>query len=240
MIYKAIKTFLWKAYILKNTVLKRRVFTELKNIAKTLEEDIFAKLREDAFSEAFIEITATGLNISPGNYFISTSKDVAAFFRDLGISTIELDCYLESNQIMDILKDICAMKPSSLPADGYNAYCAITAFSADSKHLSIRYHYCELDYSKAIRGFKEKSGFKDHRVFFQRAPLYAIIAGIAVMLQGVLYSYLPIRLSLALSIALGMATGIIVFIIMQTIGSLEYDKEYLERRLKIFYKDKSV
>jgi len=30
----------------------------------------------------------------------------------------------------------------------------------------------------------------------------------------------------------GIGAGIIVFIAMQVLGSLEYDKEYLEKRLK--------
>ena len=49
---------------------------------------------------------------------------------------------------------------------------------------------------------------------------------------GLIYPYLPRQLSIALSIMIGVGTGILVFLGLQILGSLEYDKEYLEKRLK--------
>ncbi|MBI5048577.1 MAG: hypothetical protein HZB54_06495 [Deltaproteobacteria bacterium] len=240
MIYKAIQTLFWKAYLLKDAVFKKRLYTELKNITKSLEEDIFTKLQTKGIAEASIEITGTALNINQDTrekrgveYSIPASQNVIEFFKALDISKIEMDVILESNHIMDIFRDIYAMrKETSILTDGYKAYCAITNFFPDSGLLSIKYNYCELDYSKAVRGIKEKGRLKDHRVFFQKALPYSITVGLVVMMLGLAYPYIPRQLSIALSILIGLGAGIVTFLIFQVLGSLEYDKEYLEKRLK--------
>ncbi|MBI5327963.1 MAG: hypothetical protein HZB80_06710 [Deltaproteobacteria bacterium] len=240
MISNAIKKLLWKACLLKDALFKQRLYAELNGIATSLEGDIFIKLQADGIREASVEITETALKIHQGavkrplaEYSIPASKEAIGFFKGLGISKIEMDAILESNQIMDILRDIYAMrKETSILTDGYKAYCAVTRFFPDSALLSIKYSYCELDYSKAVRGIKEKSRFRDHRVFFRKAPRYGITTGLAVIMLGLLYPCLPKQLSIALSILAGIAAGLITFIALQTMGSLEYDKEYLEKRLQ--------
>jgi len=233
MISNGVKKLLWKVCLLKDAVLKKRLYTELKNIANSLEQDIFPKLVEKEIMQASVEITESGLRVNPLAITISISPDVTTFFQELGISEIEMDSILESNQIMDIFRDVYALKTTSpLLIDGYKAYCAITKFSPDSKCLSIRYLYCELDYSKAIRGIKERSRVKDHRIFFQKAPFYGAVSGFLAIAMGILYPYLPAWLHILLSIVIGIAIGIIVFFVFQVLGSLEYDKEYLEKRLK--------
>ncbi len=232
MISKRVRTLLWKLYLLKDAILKKKVYTELSNLAKILEEDVFRRLLEKGALEVSIDVTGPGLKISPSDSFIPVSEDAAGFFKNLGVSRIEADTCLESNQMMDILKDIYAMKHSSIAAEGYNAYCAITRFFPETGLLSIKYHYCELDYSKAVRGIKEASGYRDHRVFFEKAARFGILTGIAVVAAGLTFPYLPRQLSVILSIMAGIWAGIIVFIAMQVLGSLEYDKEYLEKRLK--------
>lgn len=233
MISHSVQKLLWKAYLLKDAILKKRLFTELRNIANSLEQDIFPKLIEKEVMQASVEITESGLKINPLGIALSTSQEVAEFFQGLGISGIEMDSILESNQIMDIFRDVYALKTTApLLIDGYRAYCAITKFSPDSKCLSIRYLYCELDYSKAIRNLKEKGSTKDHRIFFQKAPSYGVASGFLVMAIGLVYPYLPTWLYIVLSILIGSVVGIIVFLVFQILGSLEYDKEYLEKRLK--------
>lgn len=241
MLYTAVKMLLWKGYLLKDALFKKRVYTELKNIAKSLEEEIFTKLRENGVAEASLEITESGLKIHRHiqaergleyEHVIPISPEAREFFKGLGISRMELDAILESNQIMDILRDVYALKHSSLLMDGYEAYCAITKFFPDSGLLSIKYHYCEMDYSKAVRGIKQGSKVKDHRVFFQKAPRYGIAVGLAVTALGLILPHLPGQLSIALSLMIGIAAGLITFIFFQVLGSLEYDKEYLEKRLK--------
>ena len=233
MISNGVKKLLWKVCLLKDAVLKKRLYTELKNIANSLEQDIFPKLVEKEIMQASVEITESGLRVNPLAITISISPDVTTFFQELGISEIEMDSILESNQIMDIFRDVYALKTTSpLLIDGYKAYCAITKFSPDSKRLSIRYLYCELDYSKTIRNLKEKGSTKDHRIFFQKGPSYGVTSGFLAMAIGLVYPYLPTWLYIVLSILIGSAVGIIVFLVFQILGSLEYDKEYLEKRLK--------
>ncbi len=233
MIFKGIKTLLWKAYLLKNTIFKKKVYTELKNITQSLEKDVFAQLQESGFPEAFAEITEAGLKIMPNYYFLPISGEMAAFFKNLGITGMKMDTLLESNQLLDILKDMDAMKKNNhLLTDGYEAYCAITRFLPELGLLSVKYHYCELNYSKTIRDIKEKSGAKGHRIFFRKAQRYSIVTALLIMTLGLIYPYLPRQVSITLSILIGMAAGIMVFIALETIGSLEYDKEYLEKRLK--------
>src|SRR3972149_2725636 len=152
MISKRIRTLLWKVYLLKDAILKKKVYTELSNLAKTLEEDVFRRLLEKGALEVSIDVTGPGLKISPSDSFIPVSEDAAGFFKNLGVSRIEADTCLESNQMMDILKDIYAMKLSDIAAEGDNASCAITRFFAEAGLLSIKHHDGELDYSKAVRG----------------------------------------------------------------------------------------
>lgn len=233
MISQGIRTFFWKVYIFKDTILKKRLYTELHNIAKSLEEDIFLKLQKHGITGLSIEITEPAIKIDPLGQTILISKDAADFFKGLNISKMEMDVFLESNQIMDIWRDVYAMETTSpMLLGGYKAYCAITRFTPESGLLSMRYNYCELDYSKAVRGIKEKSTIKDHRVFFRKAPRYGLISGLLVIILGLIYPHLPKQLSIALSIIIGLGTGILVFLSLQILGSLEYDKEYLEKRLK--------
>ncbi|OGP11690.1 MAG: hypothetical protein A2Z89_01720 [Deltaproteobacteria bacterium GWA2_43_19] len=233
MFSQGMKTLIWKTYLLKDVVFKKRVYAELQNITKSLEDDIFPKLQAREAIEASVEIMESGLKVSPLELLISASQEVSYFFRELGISKIEMDVILESNQIMDILKDVYAMKTiSPLLLDGYKAHCAITRFTPATGDLSIKYNYCELDYSKAVRDIKEKSKIKDHRIFFQKAPQYGMLSCLLVIMLGLIYPYLPRQLSIALSIMIGVGTGILVFLGLQILGSLEYDKEYLEKRLK--------
>jgi hypothetical protein len=46
MISKRIRTLFWKVYLLKDAILKKKVYAELSNLAKTLEEDVFRRLLE--------------------------------------------------------------------------------------------------------------------------------------------------------------------------------------------------
>jgi hypothetical protein len=233
MFFRTIEKLLWKAYLLKDAILRKRVFDELAGIAKSLEKDIFPKLQAEGFAEASFDITESGLKIDPSGHVIPASKDMLDFFRELGIFRVDMDVILEYNQIVDIFRDVWAMKTASpVLTEGYKAYCAVTRFFPGKMVLSIKYNYCELDYSKAIRSIKEKGGTKDHRLFFQKAPIYGIVSGILVMFLGFIAPHLPIWLTVLLSVIAGIIAGIIVFLFLQTLGSLEYDKEYLERRLR--------
>ena len=248
---KNFNTFLWKAYLFIIKLKNRTIFNELTHIAITLEEEIFPKLQAKGVTEIIIDITNEGIKIDGHNSIIPLSDELQVFFKSLGINHIKTDAIMESNQLMDIFSDIYGLKNffkkgynyrldplrinekiRFLRENGYKAYCAISRFLTNEHTLIIKYEYCELDFSKATKRLKNKSKFRDHRVFFQNASRYGIVCGIAFTIIGLITLYVPVYISVAIFILTGVVISIAVFLIFQTIGSLEYDKEHLMKELK--------
>ncbi len=246
-----LNTILWKIYLFIIKLKNKIIFNELTHIAITLEEEIFPKLQAKGVTEIIIDITHEGIKIDSHNSIMPLSDKLHDFFKSLEITRIKTDTIIEYNQLMDILGDIYGLKNflkkgynfkldplrinekiRFLRADGYKAYCAITRFLTNEHTLNIKYEYCELDFSKATKGLKNKSKFRDHRVFFQNAVRYGIICGIAFTIIGLITLYVPLYISVAIFILMGVLISIAVFLIFQTIGSLEYDKEHLMKKLK--------
>lgn len=248
---KIFNTFLWKAYLFIIKLKNWAIFNELTHIAITLEEEIFPKLQAKGIMEITLDITNEGIKIDGHNSIIPLSDELQVFFKSLGINHIKTDAIMESNQLMDIFSDIYGLKTffkkaynfilaplrinekiRLLREDGYKAYCAISRFLPDEHTLIIKYEYCELDFSKATKKLKNKSKFRDHRVFFQNASRYGIVCGIAFTIIGLITLYVPLYISVTIFILMGVVISIAVFLIFQTIGSLEYDKEHLMKKLK--------
>jgi hypothetical protein len=246
---KSFNKILWKIYLSIIRQKRRAIFSELTHIAITLERDVFSRLQSEGKIEAEINIDGAGIKIDGYNSIIPISENLADSFKNLGISRIKTDAVIEYNQLTDILTDIYGLsgflkrgyaygldplkiKEKLLSEDGYKGYCAVTRLLPDEDTLTIKYEYCELDFSKATRVLKEKSEFRDHRAFFQNARRYGIVCGIASTIIGLATLYLPLYISIATFIIMGVIISIAVFFTFQTIGSLEYDKEHLMKRLE--------
>src|SRR3989338_2121928 len=193
---KKLNTIIWKAYLFIIKLKNRTIFNELTHIAITLEEEIFPKLQAKGVTEIIID---------RHNLIIPLSDELQVFFKSLGINHIKTDAIMESNQLMDIFSDIYGLKNffkkgynyrldplrinekiRFLRENGYKAYCAISRFLTNEHTLIIKYEYCELDFSKATKRLKNKSKFRDHRVFFQNASRYGIVCGIAFTIIGLI------------------------------------------------------
>lgn len=246
---KKFNKILWKAYLFILRQKNITIFNELAHIATILEKEVFSSLQSQGIMETTINIDGMGIKINGYNSIIPLSESLNNFFKNLGISHIKTDTMMEYNQLTDILTDIYGLggflkeeyshgfdplkiKEKLLSEYGYKGYCAVTRLLPDKGTLIIRYEYCELDFSKATKRLKNKSKFRDHRVFFQNAVRYGIVCGIAFIIIGLITLYVPVYISVAIFILTGVVISIAVFLIFQTIGSLEYDKEHLMKKLK--------
>lgn len=240
---------LWKAYLFILRQKNRAIFNELTHIATIIEKEIYSGLQSQGVIETTIDIDGMGIKIDGYNSIIPLSESLNNFFKNLGISHIKTDTIMEYNQLIDILTDIYGLSSFSKKGysygfdplgikeklsseDGYKGYCAVTRLLPEKCTLIIRYEYCELDFSRATKNLKNKSRFKDHRVFFQNASIYGIVCGITFTIIGLITLYVPLYISVSIFILMGAVISIAVFLIFQTIGSLEYDKEHLMKKLK--------
>lgn len=248
---RALRKMVWEGYLLGLTIVHKELYTGLTRLAITLEREVFPHLRQKGIGSASLGVEGMVIKVAEEPRAVLPLSDrLTQFFTRLGIKVMRLDTILESNQLVDILKTIHGLSPvmgrkdvpkidtlgriekaNSILGDGYNAYCAITRFSPEDRVLSIKYHYCELKYSRATGNLKRGSRFHDHRFFFHKAPRYGIASGLGVMALVIVSSYLPPYLSITLSIIIGLLVGLAVFLAFQTIGSLEYDKEELGKRI---------
>ncbi|MBI3583970.1 MAG: hypothetical protein HY096_08480 [Nitrospinae bacterium] len=248
---KRFNNILWKAYLLIIKLKNRTIFNELTHIAIILEEEMFPKLQTKGIMEITINLTNEGIKIEGYDSIIPVSDELQVFFKSLGITRIKTDTIMEYNQLIDILTDIYGLNSflekgysygfdplgikeriKLLSEDGYKGYCAVTRLLPEKCTLLIKYEYCELNFSKATKNLKNKSKFRDHRVFFKNASRYGIVCGIAFTIIGLITLYVPSYISVAIFILMGIIISIAVFLIFQTIGSLEYDKEHLMKKLK--------
>ena len=117
---------------------------------------------------------------------------------------------------------------------GLHMSCARVFLDRAEGTLCIRSSPCALAFSRAVEVYKRQaSAFRDHRAFFRAAPRYALfVLLISLAPLAAHYAFGTSGLPLILSgvLAAGVLTAA-VYLLLQTIGSVEYDKEYQAREL---------
>jgi serine phosphatase RsbU (regulator of sigma subunit) len=228
------------------------IWKECYIFSQYLEKFYFPQALKEEFETVEWEVTAAPFSMSiktgpgPTDAIYETSK-LAGFLNSLGIQTVSMDTRLESNQIVDIFLSLYLLKKSikkgetrkineaareMFSPDGLNLYCAIIRLDAKKGHLSIAYSYCELTFSRAVSTFKKRSKiFKDHRSFFYAAPRYGFLIGMTIIAIPVGLRFLMPGYEFAVLSLVAILVGILTYVLFQTIGSIEYDKEYQQGEL---------
>lgn len=213
-----------------------------------LEKEYFFKARSEGYEDVEWEVDSLqqSLQSSSGPEILAAPNVdlITQFIISLGLRRIRFDIRLESNQVEDIFVSLYAARSSLAPGkkrklkrlllgEGLKMYCAEVHILEAENTLSLKYSYCQLLFSRAVTTFKKKSSiFKDHRSFFYAAPRYGAVIGLSVLLVPlILHLFLPGYEILILAVV-GLFIGSLTYLLFQTIGSIEYDKE--EQASEIF------
>ncbi len=177
-------------------------------------------------------------------------RRVWRLLEGLGITVIELDGRLESNQVADILTLLVSQRRSLrrrsdrsssdatvrlTSAEGLAFSCTVARI--DGRRLEISYSYCMTRFSALVRWFKNRqTHLRDHRTLFRAAPRYAAAAGFAPILVFLLYAAhgnwsLLLATSLLGSALLAGGT----YLVFMAVGSVEYDNEEQAHKLRQAY-----
>jgi serine phosphatase RsbU (regulator of sigma subunit) len=196
-----------------------------------------------------IKISAEGIASLPDRGEPAPLQDWRRLWRFLsgfGIRRVELDSRLESNQVVDVVTLLFAVRrdlrhPGSRSAgwlaarlrdeEGIHFACTLTRIHDNT--LSVSYSYCMTRFSRLVAWFKRRQRhLQDHRTLFRAAPWYGGVLGLAPL--GVFFLYYFNGSSWALLIAsLFAAAGVFAttYFFFMTIGSLVYDNEEKAFRL---------
>ncbi|MEW6357234.1 MAG: PP2C family protein-serine/threonine phosphatase [Planctomycetota bacterium] len=264
---QGIKRLGWWMF-LRTTMLGRGIRSELENFSLFIETAILHKALGEEMREVTLSVEredaamylATHVTDPPEP--LENTRHIAALMDHIGIKRIVLDTRLEANQFANVVEMLWGLRsrlhrpvqdpgcPDAAVAEltkapGKRVSCTLTTLDRDTGTLTIRYSYCGMVFSHAVKRFKERTTnlFRDHRAFFRAAPRFAFIA---MMIAGVPYILLAFTpglgaLGYALIFAAAAATcgsiAFLTYIIFQTLGSIEYDKEQQSWELEQAYKE---
>ena len=234
-----------------------RLWAEIHSLGQWLEHDALPAAKEAGDETARLALVDAddGVQLKlclreadPTHYH---GDRLAGFLHGIGVTELTLDVRLESNQITDILC-LLHLRRRALEAtgkkgsqngtvgrlrspSGLNVSCARVRLQ-DSV-LRIDYAYCMTRFSRLVALFERSHRhFGDHRALFHAAPRYAAAATLCVLIPLALY-VLHDSWWLLLIVTLIGAAGLfaMVFLLLMTVGSVEYDNEEKAHRLEIAY-----
>ncbi|MBN2432531.1 MAG: SpoIIE family protein phosphatase [Acidobacteria bacterium] len=171
------------------------------------------------------------------------------FLARLGLRRLELDVRLESNQITDLptllytwQDALCRRDDKRLDKSrlrflvgrtGLQLSCTRTWLTGDT--FRVEYSYCTTRFSQLVAVFEKRNRkFQDHRVLFYVAPRFALLVAVVAVIPFILYTLFSHWWLLAMVTFLGaLALFSMVFLLLMTIGSVEYDNEENNYRLAV-------
>ena len=229
----------------------------LSPLCNHLEKNIFPELKEKRVNWLIIEMQKDdqGNPILKGtaemNHFeFPGTEKIALMFERMEIRSIELNTFLESNQIIESILIYLYAKPNRTDTasvdtqfntwkrreiaaqmfgkNGYHRFCADMKYDRQNRTYTVDYTYCELFMSKIINGYaKSRLKYGDHRSFFAATPftvLFAIITfTVPIFLLGLGYEIWPV-----IWVAVGILPVLFGWFTLQALGSIHYDKEHIE------------
>lgn len=224
--------------------------------ARYLEAEFFPKLFNEDIETVDIDVREDTLFPEASHKFLTglhfpNSANIAERMSSWGIKRLRLDVRLESNQIVDVLNLFCRigsdlsgiqqgrkiyqreMISQLTSTEGLKRYCTQIRIVGNYTGIEIDYSYCQLTFSKVITHLKKLGKlFKDHRWFFYAAPRFSIIVGLLIFsLPVVLRYFFPGFGLIALIITSFLIAGL-TYVVFQTIGSIEYDKEEQAQQIR--------
>jgi serine phosphatase RsbU (regulator of sigma subunit) len=234
---------------------------EMDWFCTTLEDNIFPAARGMLSFESEVAFTTDPsgrtLLIETGQEQMGPFSRLGAFLRGIGARELLLDTDLESNQVHDVLVTVWSVRrllsgkgpgtlsrvlgrpkvwEAMLSEKGLHVSCTDVKFDPDEGRLTLRNSYCPLTFSRAVTWYAQKvSRLDDHRAFFHAAPRYALAAVVLFLLPTLLVMWLgwPLRIALYIDVVLAVFVGALVLILFETVGAVQYDKEYQARQLEL-------
>lgn len=232
---------------------------ELRRLAQRLEGEVFPRYAANPESPVALEASESGgrqgLRLAGEKAPLENTARFAGFLQSLGVRRLELDPSLEEKQIRDVFEVLAGMSRTLrmgragffgrlfgsdrmlrglMGDEGVNFSCATVHLRPGSGVLRVRYTFCRLVFSRAAEAFRKRGGaMRDHRAFFRAAPRFAALAALVVALPLVVRLMFIERPAVWITVDLlvALAVGVTVFLLLETLGSLEYDKENQESEL---------
>ena len=185
-------------------VKNRRLISNFKPLADHLEKQVFPELKEKRRKSLRLQIDERD---EEKNTVVAVSGELSFTFPGLRLFTafllknkitcLELDTFLESNQLIDTLILYIYALPfigtadskqvdnhtwnrrqiasGILQKEGFHRFCANTSFIKERGVLRIEYTYCELITGRLAKAYANAfSRFSDHRAYYSLAPVAAI------------------------------------------------------------------
>lgn len=238
---------------------------QIAHFARCLESEAFPALRNEEPGPVGVPLEAADYGrtavLSDLSALEETFERLAAFLRRLGVESLVLETELESNQVRDVLEMLWSAKatlrgeqhPRSsrltgrreeydllTSETGLHVACSEVKFDPESGRLSVRNSYCPLTFSRAAHAFMERSsGFDDHRAFFHAAPRYGLAAAVIVLaplLMVLILGHTP-ELLIGVGVIMALLAGAATLVVFETIGAIQYDKEYQAKQLQRRHED---
>jgi serine phosphatase RsbU (regulator of sigma subunit) len=176
---------------------------------------------------------------------------LSRFLRRLGLGKLEMDIRLESNQITDLLTLLYTWQETLRKRDrkqfsrsglrflvgkmGLQMSCTRTRLMEDT--FRVEYSYCTTRFSQLVASFEKRNRkFQDHRALFYAAPRFALLVAVVSVIPFGLYTLFGHWWLLFSVTVLGaLVLFSMVFLLLMTIGSVEYDNEEKNYRLATAY-----
>jgi len=236
----------------------REVLRELAPLAMHLERELFPQLRNERCTRLALVPTKgndgrfrmAGKSKRHEHVFDDTSR-IAQACEEHNVTWVSLDAQLEYGQVIEALlllfhaaPEVAGVAPAETPyrgsrrrgvaramasSDGYHKFCTTIHYYPESARFDVAYTYCELIFSRAIKSYVQRgSSFNDHRALFWLAPRIAIAGFLAFMTPAAMLQ-VSVTASVAASIVLATACAITIGLAVNTMGSMQYDKEHYEK-----------
>ena len=231
---------------------------DMRLFSRYMERTVLPEERERRAADTAGSIPRSGehfMRLEVDGEEVGAFARLSEFLSSLGIEAIECDLELHSDQVHTVLRTLWMVRHyvGKNRAPGHRdplgrarlaraltgvepLHIACTEPRLDEERgiLRIEYTYCTLTFSRAVNSFmKRLSPFHDHRAFFRAAPRYAILMAGLFLLPAVLYVVWDLSAVglLAVNIILACMVGLSVFILFETVGAIQYDKEHQAKLL---------
>lgn len=233
---------------------------QLRDFAARMERDFCPGKGKQPLGQVELEARESEdgavLHLSGRTQPLEATDRLAEFLLSVGVRRVELDPTLECNQVTDVFEVLWGLRKTlrtgapgamgrlvgleSMAGDlrspeGLNLSCATSWLDAEEGLLRIKYTYCRTAFSRAVETLKKRDTlFRDHRAFFRAAPrlglLFAALAALPLVFRLVFVGFPGLLIILDALVVL--AVGVTVFALLETLGSLEYDKEHQQNELE--------
>jgi serine phosphatase RsbU (regulator of sigma subunit) len=244
--------------VLRHSALGR----EIRAFARELEAHIFPSVRSGEGTDAAVGLTvndegrSVSLGVGGDEDGLGSYPHLREFLEGLGVRRLEMDADLESNQVADVLEVTWRarralrggastwwdralgsnkLRDALVGEEGLHIACADAYRDTDEEVLAIRNSYCPLTFSRAVTAYKQRvSQFRDHRAFFHAAPKYAVAMALVALVPtlAVALTRPSPLIIVAVELLVAALIGFGTLVLFETIGAVEYDKEYQQKQLR--------